>query len=183
MAASIPTTEPAALVAGDTAKWQRTLADYPASEGWTLRYTLTNALERYTFDASASGNDYLVTVAANTTANWQPGVYAWRAQVLKAAEVFTMATGSITVSAQWGAATDARSSSRIALDNVNAYLADAKNLAASQYRIGERELARWKMTDLLALRSRLQAEVAREEAGQAAAAGLADKRRVLVEFR
>ena len=41
--AQTPTTEPASLQAGDTLRWQRTLPDYPASEGWVLSYRLINA--------------------------------------------------------------------------------------------------------------------------------------------
>ena len=49
MSAPIPYTEPARIVAGDTAKWIKTLADYSAADGWVLSYTLVTAANRYTF--------------------------------------------------------------------------------------------------------------------------------------
>ena len=38
MAATIPTKEPLTIRAGDTIKWTKSLDDYKASEGWTLKY-------------------------------------------------------------------------------------------------------------------------------------------------
>ena len=77
--ADIPTTEPAAVNAGDTVRWRRALADYPASAGWALTYTLLNAAGKITITASAQGDDHLVSVPAATSAGWAAGDYAWRA--------------------------------------------------------------------------------------------------------
>jgi len=38
MAATIPTKEPLTIRAGDTIKWKRSIDDYKASDGWTLKY-------------------------------------------------------------------------------------------------------------------------------------------------
>lgn len=38
MAPTIPTIEPTVVVPGDTWKWDKTLSDYPASDGWQLSY-------------------------------------------------------------------------------------------------------------------------------------------------
>jgi hypothetical protein len=131
MAASIPTIEPSVIVAGDTAKWTKSLADYLASDGWALSYTLVNAANRYTFSATASGDDFAVTVAAATTTAYAAGLYDWRAQVAKAAEVFTVGSGQFTVQPSFAAATDGRSSAKKSLDQVVAYLADSNNLQAA----------------------------------------------------
>ena len=48
--ADIPSTEPAVFTAGDTLKFTRSLADYPASEGWVLSYTLVNADAKISFN-------------------------------------------------------------------------------------------------------------------------------------
>jgi hypothetical protein len=182
MAAPTPTTEPDTLIAGDTAKWLITLPDYPATDGWALSYKLANAANTITFAAGASGSDHLVTVAATTTAGWQPGYYIWRSQVSKAGEVFTVSTGSVTIAPALGSATDARSHARKVLDTVEAYLENPANMAAARYQINGRELFRYGIPDLLALRSRYQAEVAREKAAQNVARGLPDKRRIFVRF-
>ncbi len=183
MSATTPTTEPTGLIAGDTAKWLKTLADYPADEGWVLSYTLINSVGKISFSASASGADHLVNVAAATTAGWAAGAYSWRSQVSQAGEVYTLASGSISVAASFGAATlDARSFARVALAQVEAYLADANNLSAAKYEIAGRSLERHGIDRLLALRDRLLSEVAREDTAQRAAQGLASRSRVMVRF-
>ena len=183
MAAPTPTTEPAALVAGDTATWQIALADYPATDGWALAYTLINAAAKITFTSSSAGSDHLVNVAASTTAGWTAGTYSWRCQATNGAQVFTVASGTITVQAAFGTATfDARTHARKTLDAVEAYLENPQNLTAAKYEIAGRALQRMAIPDLLVLRSRYQFEVAQEEARARIARGLPDPRRVMVRF-
>lgn len=182
MAAPTPTTEPASLTAGDTAKWLITLPDYPATDGWQLSYRLANASAAITFTASASGADHLVAVPAATTAAWAPGSYTWRSQVSLSGEVFTVSGGTLQILPAFTAALDARSHARKALAAVEAYLENPQNLSAAQYEIAGRRLQRMGIPDLLALRSRYQAEVAREDAADRVARGLPDPRRVLVRF-
>lgn len=185
MAAQTPTTEPATLVAGDTAKWAKNLPDHSPADGWALVYTWVNAAQRYTATAAADPADaarHLLTVAAATTATWAAGTYTWRAQVTKAGEVYTVASGTMDIAPAFGAATDARSHARKTLDAIESYLENANNLAAAEYEIAGRKLKRFPLADLLAMRSRYQAEAQREAAAQAAAAGMPDPRRVYVRF-
>jgi len=182
MAAPNPTTEPDTLTPGDTARWLRCLPDYPASAGWVLSYTLTNAAARYTFDATADGDDHLVNVPPATTAAWAAGNYAWRAQVALAGDVFTVATGTTAVLPSFAAAIDARSHARKVLANIEAYLENANNLSAASYEIAGRQLQRFGLPDLLKLRDRYRAEATREDNAAAIARGLPDRRRILVRF-
>lgn len=182
MSAPTPTTEPTTLPAGDTAKWQRTLANYPATDGWGLTYTLVNAAARITITATASGADHLVTVPAATTAGWAPGNYSWRAQASKAGEVFTVGSGWLQVQPAWAAATDARTHAAKVLEAIEAYLENASNLAAAEYEIAGRRLKRHTLPELLALRDRYRQEAARDAAAQRAAAGLAPRGRIAVRF-
>ena len=183
MAAPTPTTEPASLIAGDTAKWLKTLSDYPATAGWVLTYILISATNKYTFTASASGSDHLVNVPAATTGAWNSGSYAWRASVSLAGEVYTVASGTITVQAAFSVATlDNRSFARIALANIETYLKDANNLAAARYSIAGREIHKTPIGDLLKARDKYRVEVAQEDAAANVDRGLPDKRRVYVRF-
>ena len=183
MAAKTPTTEPAELIAGDTAQWLKTLADYLPSDGWALGYTLINATAKITFAATASGDGFLVNVAATTTTAWEAGSYSWRAQVSKGAEVYTVGSGTMAVQASFSASTlDNRSFARVALANIEAYLKNGANLTAASYEIAGRKLQRISVPDLLALRDRYKGEVAREDAAARVAAGLPDNRRVMVRF-
>jgi hypothetical protein len=180
--ASIPTTEPALINAGDTAKWFKTLADYPASTGWVLSYALVNASVRLAFSGAAAGDDFLVTVAAATTASWAPGAYDFRATVTKSGEVFTVGQGRITVAPAFGAAIDARSSARRMLEAVEATVEGRASSATAEYEIAGRKLRYIPVPELLTLRDRLRQDVAREDAAARIAKGLGNPGRVYVRF-
>jgi hypothetical protein len=182
VSAPIPTLDPARIVAGDTAKWLRSLPDYPASAGWSLVYTLVNAAQRVTFSSSASGDDHLVTVSAATTAAWVAGDYTWRAQATKAGEVYTVGGGQVTIEPAFGAAVDARSTARQSLDAVEAMLQGRAASGVAEYQIAGRQLRHIPIPELLQLRDRLRADVAAEAAAQAIAAGLAPRGRIAVRF-
>lgn len=184
MTVPTPTTEPTALIAGDTAKWLRSLPDYLPADGWTLTYTLLNADGKITIVTSASADGHLVNVPAATTAIWSAGEYAWRAQVVNTTgDAYTIGGGTITVQPAFSASTlDSRSHARKTLANIEAYLENANNLTAARYQIAGRELWRISITDQLMLRDRYRAEVAREDAAANVARGLPDKRRIMVRF-
>lgn len=183
MAAPTPTTEPATLLAGDTAAWLITLGDYPATEGWSLAYTLINSASKITFSSTAAGNTHAVNVPAATTATWVAGSYTWRCQAIKAAEAYTVASGTLQVQGAFTAATlDARSHARKALDAVEAYLENPQNLSAASYEIAGRKLQRLSIPDLLTLRDRYRAELATETARARIARGLPNPGRVMVRF-
>ena len=182
MSAPIPDIEPARIVAGDTAKWLKSLADYPATAGWVLTYTLVNSAQRYTFSASASGPDFLVSVPATTTAAWVAGSYAWRAQVAYGGEVFTVGEGRVDVAAASGSVVDSRTQARRTLEAVEAMLEGRATSAVAEYTVAGRQLKYIAVPDLLALRDRLRIDVAREDNAARAAAGLPSRGRVAVRF-
>lgn len=178
----IPTQEPAVIAAGDTAKWRRSLPAYPASAGWTLTYTLVRAATRITFSASADGDLHLVNVAASTTTGWTAGSYTWRAQVSKAGEVYTVATGTLTIRPNFAAATDGRSHARKVLDGIEAVIEGRASSEVGEYQIAGRSLKYIPIPELLALRDKYRAEVLREDAAERTARGLPDQRRTYVRF-
>lgn len=181
--ADIPALEPTTVNAGDTWRWTRSLSDYPASAGWVLSYTLINAGAKITVNASAFGDDHLVTVSAATTAGYTPGTYDWRARVSKAGEVFTVSEGRITVrNAYAGSTFDARSHARKTLDNIEAVIEGRATSATLEYEIAGRRMKYIPVAELLSLRDKYRAEVAAEEAARSVASGLPDKRRVFVRF-
>lgn len=184
---------PATLTAGDSLSLSIPSQGHTVAEGWALTLVLIPAASagaRYSASTSTADPDdasaHLLSVATATTAAWVAGAYSWVLQASKTGERVTLATGSTTVrpdpAAVSTAAMDLRSTARQALDAVDAYLADPNNLKAASYSIAGRNLSRHSMADLLALRSRLQAEVAREDAAASGAAGLPDKRRIYVRF-
>lgn len=182
MSAPTPTTEPASLNAGDTARWLKTLASYPAGDGWALAYTLVNAAQRIAFNASAQGDDHLVLVDAATTAGWAAGAYDWRASVSKAGEVYTVGTGRMSIAPAFGAAVDARSQARRMLEAVEATLEGRASSSTAEYEIAGRRLKHIPIPELLQLRDRLRIDVRAEDAAAAVASGLQRPGRILVRF-
>lgn len=182
MSAPTPTTEPASLNAGDTARWLKSLADFPASAGWVLTYTLVNATQRITFNAAAQGDDHLVSVPAATTAAWVAGSYDWRASVSLAGEVYTVGSGRMAIAPAFGAAVDARSQARRALDAIEATLEGRASSSTAEYEIAGRRLKHIPVPELLQLRDRLRQDVRGEDAAAAVAAGLQRPGRVYVRF-
>lgn len=178
----IPTTEPASLNAGDTAQWLKTLADYPASEGWVLAYELVNAGQRIAFTATAQGDAHLVSVPAATTAAWVAGAYDFRARVSKGADVFTVGTGRITIAPAFGTAVDARSQARRTLEAIEATLEGRASSATAEYQIAGRQMKYIPVPELLTLRDRYRRDVRAEEAAERIKAGLGNPGRIYVRF-
>lgn len=179
------TTEPSRVTAGDTVTWLKSLTDYPASAGWVLVYTLINATGKHTITAAASGNDHLVTVSATTSAGWTAGSYSWSARVSKDSEKFTVGTGSMLVAPDLAAATtlDTRTSARKALDAVNTALESYGAKAYMQsFEIAGRKQAFQSPSEFMAFRSRLMAEVGREDNAARIASGKAPRNQVAVRF-
>ena len=186
MAADIPTTEPTEARAGDTWKWTKTLADYPASEGWALTYRFKSATAAFEVAASASGDDYSVTVAATTTDDIAAGFYTWVAQVSLAGEKYTVDSGPFTVNPDFhtgtaSAAYDGRSHARIVVDAIEAVIEGRASRDQEAYEIAGRSLKRTPIADLLKLRQHYRAELATEEAAQRIANNVGAGRKI--QFR
>ena len=179
------TTEPGRVTAGDTVTWLKSLSAYPATDSWVLSYTLINATSKISITATASGADHLVSVAAATTAGWAAGMYTWVAVVTKAAERYTLGQGSITIAPNLAASAtfDTRTSAKKALEAVNTLLETYGHKAYMQgYEIDGRKQQFHTPGDFLAFRSKLMAEVAREDNAARIAAGLAPKNQISVRF-
>ena len=181
------TIEPTRAIAGDTVSWRKTLADYPASAGWVLAYVLLSATSRIAITSTADGADHVVAVAAATSAGYAAGAYTWVATVTKGAERYTIGQGSLQVAPNLAASGtetfDARTSARKALDAVNIALESYGNKAYLQaYEINGRKQQFHTPGEFLSFRSKLQAEVAREENAARLAAGLGSGNLVGVRF-
>jgi hypothetical protein len=79
-------------------------------------------------------------------------------------------------------AVDPRTTARIVLDMIDAYLRDPTNLAASSYSLGGRSLSRWNRADLIVERDKWTQEVRSEDAAAAMAKGLGNPRRLYVRW-
>ena len=184
MPTSIPTTEPLALRAGDSATWRISLCDYPAGAGWVLSYALLSAsAPKITFAAAADGDDHLVTLTAATTATWAAARYSMMATVSDGTDRATVRLADIVVLPDLTAAAnyDGRSHARKMLEAIEAALesrATAEQLDLIELSIYNRTSKRGQGV-LLEYRSKYRAEVAREDAASGNRPG---RGRVLLRF-
>lgn len=151
--------------AGDTIRWSRSLSDYPANEGWDLKFTLLGQGGAHNGTASADGDAHQITVAASESATWAPGNYLLTEYVTKGAERFTIASRSVRVLPDLASATDAvdtRSHARKVLDAIEAWL-ESKAPVHGMLEIAGRRIQHYPIEQLLVLRDRYRIEVAAEE--------------------
>lgn len=189
MAADIPTTEPSELRVGDTWKWTRTLADYPASYPWTLKYRFKSSAGGFEITATADGDDYSVTVAATTTSGYTSGHYSWVAWVEGgSSEKYTVDSGTCTLDPDYrsGTATaafDDRSDARVIYDGLMAAYSSAVTSRAfvSEYEIAGRKMKFSSRGEWLKEINFWKSQVDAETAAEALKNGLPTGRRI--QFR
>lgn len=165
--ATVPSTEPSSIRAGDLLTWKKALSDYPADAGWSLSYTLINATTKITINAGASGADHLVSVSAATTAAYAAGSYTWMARVTKGSEVYTVDQGSLTILPNLAALStfDGRSHAKTMVEAIEAAIEGRASALQLRMTINNRSIEYMGAADLIKWLSFYRAEVAKE--GQA----------------
>ena len=157
MAAPTLTRIPQSITAGDTLAWTDTFGDYPASEGWTLTTEIVgSATDLGSFTASASGDSYVTTIAAATTAGWAAADYSFQQFVTLSGERHLVRSGWITVKANLATATthDGRSHVKTALDAIEAVLESKATKDQASYSIAGRALSTYSWEELIAMRTK-----------------------------
>lgn len=123
MSVEIQTGEPSSFTAGDTVKWTKSLADYPASE-WELTYGVQAPDgTRKTIAATANGDDHLAVITALLSASYGPGVNHWTSYATNIAddERVTVESGRFTINPNLAAAAPETFSSRALAELCTAY--------------------------------------------------------------
>lgn len=152
----VPGVEPAEIVIGETLRWNRESDDYPASE-WALTYSFRGAGKGFDAEAVPDGDTHAVTVAAVTTAEMTPGVYYWQAWAARGAEKYVVASGQARAKRGLAAVTvdtvvDERSKVKQILDAIDDRLAGRAAADVHMYMIGNRQLMKIPVGELLGLR-------------------------------
>jgi len=171
--------------AGDTLKWDVSIPDYPATEGWTLTYEVKSRNDHIaTITASASGADYTVTVPAATSAGYAIGHHHYRAYVTKGSERFTVDSGDLEIVKDFedSGNYDDRTHAEIVLDAVESVIEGRATKDQESYTIAGRSLSRTPVEDLLMLRDRYKTEVRREERADRVARGLGSGSKIRTRF-
>jgi hypothetical protein len=177
--------EPAALIAGDTWTWRKSVADYKAGDGWSLKYRLVPADGGASeFTATADGDAYQVSVPAATTAGFATGSVAWFALVSKGADRVTVDQGRFTIRPNPATATTAQmlSHARKVLAAIEAVLETRATRDQEEYQIEGRSLKRTPLNELVKFRSFYRSEVRREEQAEDLARGRQTSNAVVVRF-
>ncbi len=181
---------PAIIYAGDTVKWNEpATADYSSAAGWTATFALRHA----------TGNDALnITGVADGVGGWNFTITAvqsaglhvnghyWQIAVTKDGERYTLGTGTLETKANIpasGNTYDGRSQAQIDLEAVRAEMrARITGGSVQEYTIGNRSLKKIPMADLIALETKLKADVARDARADRMAKGMNSGRAVYVRF-
>lgn len=185
MTATVPTVEPASIVAGDRIQWKKTLSDYPAGT-WTLVYYFLNASGKFSITAGTDGTDHSVDVAAATSKAYAAGKYDGQGRVTSGTDIYVVWRGRIEVLANFELAgsRDERTHARKMLEAIEAELegrATAAQTSMLEYTIGSRNYRRDPKI-LLEWRDRYSVEVAAEDVAAAIANGTNPNRRFMARL-
>lgn len=184
MAATIPTTEPASIRAGETLTFKRSLADYPAPT-WSLHYYLQSldaAAVRFEATSTSSGQDHLISVAYATTANYADGQYAGMSFVTDGTTRTQIWAGKLTILPSLATDGDARSQNRRTLDNINAVIEGRATSSILKSTVEGTTLERISFDELLKLQQFYVQKVHLEEVAELRAAGKPTGRNIYAQF-
>jgi hypothetical protein len=186
---------PSEIRAGDTIQWRDVagvdnLGNEVSSSDYTLTYYLrfNAASEGATVVGTAYGTGWQFSIAAATSVNFDDGTWYWQAVATKTGSTITLGSGQSTVLAALSysgtpAALDGRSQAQKDLDAVQAAIRTiVAGGVAKEYTIGNRSLKKYDLTDLLALETKLKADVNREQKAQLIANGLGNPFNLFVRF-
>lgn len=186
---------PSSFRAGDSIRWR----DAPSTDAfgnavdsasWALTYYLrTNtASEGATVVGSAYGTGWELAISAATSGNFDSGTWYWQAIATAGSDKLTLGAGQLTVlpAMQYAGtpgAFDGRSQAQKDLDAVDSAIRTiVSGGVVQEYTIGNRRLKKYDLAELQVLRSRLIAEVKREQAATMMANGLGSPHNLFVRF-
>lgn len=165
MAPTIPTSVPETIVAGDTVKFKRSYADYPASESWTAKLALRGVTTFADVEATVDGSEFLFTIPAtlsgsgNSTDELAAGTYHWDIFVEKAGERYTVERGTMGVLANLSAATTHQAHAEKMITILEAALSGRLTADIENYSIGGRAVSKIPVKELKAMRAQYRHEL------------------------
>ena len=181
----VPEGEPIALVAGDAWRWKRSdlAANFPSS-AYTLAYAFRPVTGGTvtTIDMTADGDDWLASKASAQTGALAAGDYSWTLLATRTADSERLSIGSGTTKVLPNLATDTadrRSHAQKVLASIEALLEGRATKDVESYTIGDRQLTKMSVEELLKWRDRYRAEVRNQIA---AANGRSKRKRSLISF-
>lgn len=154
---------PSRFSAGETLEYRRSLACYPAGQGWTLTLYLVGAtaVSENSFAATADGDAYLVAITAAQSAAFPAGNYRFLERVSRSGEAHDATVGYVEILPDLATATPAEvtSSDELLLAAIEAVLLDRTAKDVQAYTIGNRQLTKIPYAELMTIRNRLQTKL------------------------
>ena len=155
---------PAEFRAGTTLAQRNLLTAYPANDGWVLKVSLRGPAA-INLVGTADGVTHVLAADAATTAGWAPGTYAWAATLEDGTDVIDAGGSTLVVvpsvsgiTAPYTASTHAERT----LELIEAAIEGRIPKDQQSYQIGNRQLVRIPIEELMKLRATYRAEVAKE---------------------
>lgn len=173
--------EPTTITAGDTVSWSRSVAEYPAADGWALSYGVAGPTSATVGTTASGGANYTAVVSSTTTAGWLPGSYTWTAFVRRSGERHTIARGAWQVLPNPAGEAEP-SHAQKTLDLIQAALENRIPRGLEETTIAGQQISRIPIADLFNLRQKYRAEVFNEQRAALAAAGVGVRRTIGVQF-
>jgi len=186
---------PTKFRAGDTVKWRDdpttdVFGNEISSAAWSLKYFLRTdkATEGHISTGSAYLSGWEFTITATDSALFDSGTWYFQAIAEKGSEKITLGLGQLEVSPTLEysgnpLAFDGRSQAKKDLDAVQKAIRTLlAGGAVQEYKIGNRNLKRYDLAELIQLEGRLKAEVKREQQADLMANGLGNPRNMFVRF-
>lgn len=182
-------TIPALIYAGDTVKWVEPATPDYDSGTWTRKVSLRHPTDADALDVTGvamPGGGWEFSITAIQSKTLGLGTVYWHDTVTSGSERYTIGQGSLEVQANIaGTATsfDGRTQEEIDLEAVRAEMrARISGGSVQEYSIGNRSLKKMPMADLIAMESKLKADVSRALRRKRMAQGLDSGRAVYVRF-
>jgi len=150
MSKDVPTYEPRTFIAGATVSWSKSLEDYPAGDGWLLKYALRGPdATGIDVTATADGDDFLITISS-TSSDKTAGTYRLVGWVELGIEKYYLVDQQLVIKAKPAAgALDTRSDAEQVLAALITLSKTKASLIQGTYTIAGRQMQFESHTEIL----------------------------------
>lgn len=175
--------EPKKIYKGLSYTWTESVSDYPAGDGWTLKYSLSNASTAATITTTASGDEHVAALTATTTGSMTAGTFVWISYADNGTLKEEVGRGEIQVLTAIGSAGDRRTHARKMLDSIEAILESRATREQEEMTIAGRMIKYLSLEQLIKARAHYEYLVRVEAKNDVIAQGGSVGDQILVEFR
>lgn len=149
------------IIQGASYEWTESSSDYLPSDGWTMKFYLRGIGAGLNLDATTDDEDFVFSISAAQSAVLSVGAYSWQIIAEKSTEKVFFGEGEIKIKLGFASlgeseTIDNRSPYKIILDAIDAMLKNKATMDQQRYVIGNRQLDRIPINDLVTLRDKYQ---------------------------